>query len=60
MNVGPNLVSVLLLGGLVPVAVYALALEGIAAVALLNVVIIFGCLYYIFSGGGDQLVPVGQ
>ncbi|MFB6089601.1 MAG: hypothetical protein ABEJ97_00960 [Halobellus sp.] len=60
MNVGPHLVALLLLIGLVPVAVYALAQTGIAAVALANVILIFTCLYYVFSGREEPPAAIAE
>ncbi|MFA1611187.1 hypothetical protein [Halobellus rubicundus] len=60
MNLGPQFVAAVLLLALVPVAAFALAQTGMAAVALVNVLLIFGCLYYVLSVRDEPLSPVGE
>ncbi|SEW19105.1 hypothetical protein [Halobacterium jilantaiense] len=56
MNVRPQVVATIMpLLALVPVALYANGQKAIAAIALGNVLIIAGCLYYMFSEAeGDE------
>jgi hypothetical protein len=60
MNVRPQVVATVMpLLALVPVALYANGQETIAAVALGNVLIVAGSLYYMFSaaeGDGEHAV----
>jgi hypothetical protein len=60
MNVRPQVVATVMpLLALVPVALYANGQETIAAVALGNVLIVAGSLYYMFSaaeGDGEHTV----
>ncbi|MDH5018983.1 hypothetical protein [Halobacterium rubrum] len=59
MNVRPQVVATVMpLLALVPVALYAAGQETIAAIALGNVLIVAGCLYYMFSAaeGDDHAV----
>ncbi|AAG20329.1 MULTISPECIES: hypothetical protein [Halobacterium] len=50
MNVRPQVIATVMpLLSLVPVALYAAGQKAIAAVALGNVLIVAGCLYYMFS-----------
>ena len=59
MSVSPRIVALVTLAALVPGAVFVVSKATIAAVALLNVVLIFGCLYLIFSPHEEQQVATG-
>jgi len=55
MNVRPrHLAAGTLLLALVPVALYAVGASTVAAIALVNVVLVAGCLYYMFGPSENE------
>lgn len=52
----PRSLSYVSLLGLVPIGIYSLAEHPMVSLALLNVLIIFGTLYLMFSGQPEETV----
>jgi len=60
MSLRPSLVVWLLLLAFLPVGAYAAGREGIAVVAVVNVALITGSLYYMFSSSAEPTAPVAE
>lgn len=60
MQIRPSLFAGLLLLALVPVGAYAAGQAGIAVVAAVNVALITGSLYHIFSSSVEATAPAAE